>query len=163
MAKAIPELSVDTQVLERRLLTLDVGAVASYAELSALIQRNVQNGARHVLASAVRRLLSEHGRVIACVRNEGVKRLDDLGIVSTGASAIKHIHRASKKATKKLAAVQDYEQLPKEVQARVNVQRAMLGVLAQTTREPQLKRLETKVGESLAPTALMLDAMRDTI
>lgn len=161
--KAIPELSVDTQVLERRLLELNIGDEVPYQVLSTAIGRNVQGPGRHVLASAVRRLLNEHGRVIASVKGQGMKRLDDVGIVSTGAAAIKHIHRTSKRASKRLAAVADYEALPKPEQARLNLQRAMLGVLAHSTREPQMKKLEGKVGAALVPSAKMLDAMRESL
>lgn len=161
--KSIAELSVDTQVLERRLLEAGIGDTVSYQELSSLIGRDVQGSARHVLTSAVRRLLNEHKRVLACVKNVGVKRLDDTGIVSTGAAAIKHIHRTSKRANKKMSTIESYDALPVEVRSRVNVQRAMLGVLQHATREPQIKKLEAKVGASLAPSPQMLDAMRDTL
>lgn len=161
--RAIAELHVDTQVLERRLAELAIDEVVSYTDLSQLIGRDVQNGARHILNSARNRLLTIHGRVMGCVVNEGIKRLTDVGIVGTGEQAMKHIHRTTRRAGRKLRAVADYDALTKADQSRLNLHRAMFGTLHAATSERKLKKLEAHVGAELAPNRKMLEAMQQTL
>lgn len=161
--RAIADLHVDTQVLERRLLLLDINEAVSYADLNTLIGRDVQRGARHILASARNRLLSIHGRVTDCITNEGIKRLDDVGIVGTGEQAMKHIHRTARRSGRKLAQIQHYDLLSKPDQSRLNLHRAMFGMMANATTGGKLKKLEARVGAELAPSARMLAAMQETL
>ena len=93
MKNSIPELSVDAQVLARRLETARPGEVVLYTELSGLIKRNVQREASSCLASARRVVQRERKAVFAAVIKIGLKRLDSVGIVGSGEAGIGKMHR----------------------------------------------------------------------
>lgn len=162
--RAIPELSVDTQTIERLLWEVPVGEVASYGDLSAAIGRDVQRKARHILNSAVRRVLREKQVVFAAVNGVGLKRLSDVGVLGVGAQAVTAIGRKSRRTVKKLACAQ-YEALSKPEQTVHNVLVSQLGVLAHITSAGTQKKLEAKIDQAQKklPVGKMLDEMRATL
>jgi hypothetical protein len=163
-ARAIPELSVDTQTIERLLWDVPVGEVISYETLSKAIGRDVQRRARHILTSAVRRVQREKQMVFAAVNDVGLKRLSDSGVIGVGAQAVVEIGRKSRRTVKKLACAK-YEALSKDEQTQHNVLVSQLGMLAHVTSANSQKKLEAKVEEAQAklPVAKMLDAIRATL
>lgn len=162
--RAIPELSVDTQTIERLLWEVPVGDVISYVTLSSAIGRDVQRKARHILVSAVRRVLREKRMVFGAVNSVGLKRLSDVGVLGVGAQAVAEIGRKSRRTVKKLACAK-YEALSPADQTTHNVLVSQLGVLAHITSASTQKKLEAKVEQAHAklPVAKMLDEMRATL
>jgi hypothetical protein len=162
--RAIPELSVDTQTIERLLWDVPVGDVIDYTTLSAAIGRDVQHRARHILDSAVRRVLRDKQMVFAAVSGLGMKRLDDTGVLGVGTQAVAEIGRKSKRTVKKLACAK-YEALTKDGQNQHNVLVSQLGMLAHVTSTSAQKRIAAKVDEAQAklPVAKMLEAMRASV
>lgn len=165
MKRAIPELSIDTQTIERLLSEVGIGDVVSYAVLSEAIGRNVQNGARHILMSAETRLLREHQMVFAPVHGEGVKRLDDAGILGTGESTLRRVHNLSRRGARKLAAVKDFDALPNAQKVKHNLMIAQLGMLSHVTSGRTAKRLEEATSKAAQPmpTAKFLEAMKASL
>lgn len=163
--RAIPELSVETQTLERLLWEVAVGDVIAYGTLSGAIARNVQHGARHLLQSACDRVLRERHMVFAAVMGVGLKRLDDVGIVSTGASTIRRIFNLSRRGIRRLAAVADYEALPNDQKLKHNLTMGQLGMLAYATTSATIKKLEARAEghDHPLPPAKLLEAMRETL
>lgn len=161
MTKAIPEMSVDTRAIIKRLTSANPGDTVTYAEISALIGRNIQNGARYVLTSAIKHELAD-GRVWEAVRKEGVKLLRDNEIVSVGEQAMPRIRRVARKAVRKLTAVQDFSALPNEQKIRHNTLISALGVLAHLTKPKQLTAVEERVRQSSAalPIGKTLEAFK---
>lgn len=165
MTKAVPDLSIDTQTIERLLSVVDVGEFVSYEDLSSAIGRNVQNGARHILKSAQTRLLRDQQMVFAPVWGKGMKRLDDVGIVGTGVSTLRRVHNLARRGAKTLAAVQDFEALPNDSKVQHNLMAAQLGMLSHVTSGRIAKRLEAhaKQSPSPLPTAKLLEAMKASL
>jgi hypothetical protein len=163
--KAIPELSVDTQTIERLLLAVDVSATIEYAVMSAAIGRDVQGDARHIMESARRRVLRDQRMVFEPVMDVGLKRLDDVGIVSLGPAYVGRIHRMSKRGAQKLTAVQDFDALPNGLKIEHNVRLAQLGAMRHMTSSRATKTLTGKVGETAnkLPLRQCLDAMKAVI
>lgn len=162
--RAVPELSVDTQTIERLLWEIAVGDTVPYATLSKAIGRDVQHSARHILQSACDRALKEKRMVFAPVVGVGMKRLDDVGIVSTGASTIRRIFNLSRRGLRRLAAVADFDALPNEQKVKHNLTMGQLGMLSHATKSTTVKKLEAKAGNGQPlPTAKFLDAMRETL
>jgi hypothetical protein len=145
--KSIPELSVDTRLVEQRLMEAKPGDTVPYSELSQIIGRNVQNGARHVLTTAINRALG-NGAVFACVTNVGVKRLADVEIVATGDSAARKMRRLARRSVRKLSQVVDFAALPKPVQVRHNTLMSVMGAVAHFSKESAIKKVEAKVAET---------------
>jgi hypothetical protein len=163
--KAIPELSVDTQTLERLLLTAETGSVVEYATMSAAIGRNVQTDARHIMESARRRVLRSHRMVFEPVIDVGLKRLDDEGIVSLGPAYVGRIHNMSRKAAQKLTAVQDFDALPNDLKIEHNVRLAQLGAVRHMSSSRAEKKLTGKIQDTAKtlPLRQCLDAMKSII
>lgn len=152
--RAIPELSIDTQTLERLLATIPVGGFISYSALSAAIGRNVQVGARGNLNSARRRLLRSERILFEPVLNEGLKRLDDRGKVSTGRSHIRRAHNQAKMAYQKTVSVDHFDAMPNELKVEHNIVLAQAGALKSMTSERSRRQLETSITETKAHLSL---------
>jgi len=165
MKRAIPELSIDTQTVERLLAEAAVGEVVAYSTLSASVGRDVQNGARHILKSAQTRLLRDREMVFAPVWGQGMKRLDDAGIVGTGVSTLRRVHNLARRGGRTLAAVHDFEALPNDQKVKFNLMAAQLGMLTYVTSGRIAKKLEAAAGKSAAPmpTAKFLEAMKESL
>jgi predicted nucleotidyltransferase len=144
--RTIPGLNIDTQTVQERLANASAGEVVQYSELSALIGRDVQNGARGCLSSAMRRLLAD-GLVYASVRGEGVKRLSDEEIVGEGPAVIARVRRAASRAAKKLASV-DFAALTPASQIKHNTALSFCGVLAHMTKASTVRKLEGRIEEA---------------
>jgi hypothetical protein len=160
--RAVPELSVDTQVLERLLRQAAIGAVVTYAEMAKAIGRDVQDGARHLMQSARRRLLAQDRIVFGVVINVGLKRLDDHGVVGTAAGRLKHIRRTATAGAREMGSVQDFAALPNDEKIRHNMALGVYGVLRHVTKEKTLAKLAAATGEKL-PLAKMLEAVKENL
>jgi hypothetical protein len=166
--RAIPELSIDTQTIQKRLHTQHAGedplAPVRYEELSRLIGRNVQGAARHVLAAARKREERECGVVFAPVIGVGVKALDDVGVVGTGRASMDHIHRTARRGARRLTRVKAFDQLPPELRVQHNLHASVLAVIANRSGRPALKKLAAKIAPNgVLPLAKCLEAMRETL
>lgn len=85
------EISTDVRKLIEFLLQRDM---ASYTEMSRLVNRELQGRERHVLESAKRAIQREHGIVFVAVRGLGIKRASNVQIASM---ATDHVHRKTKR------------------------------------------------------------------
>jgi hypothetical protein len=162
--RAIPELSVDTQILERLLVGAAVGDVIGYGALSAAIGRDVQNSARHLLMSAQRRLQRERQMVFAPVVGVGIKRLDDAGIVGVGESIMARTGRSARRGIQKLACA-TYESLPNDLKVKHNAMLSAFGVLAHMTKSKTLRQLEGVAEKASQPLAIKpcLDELKQNL
>lgn len=156
-------MSIDTQALVNRLKKMAVGEVIPYQELSALIGRDVRNGARSYLQSAIRHLLDQ-GMAFGVVRGEGVKLLTDDEIVDVGAAGLKKIRRASFRSTKVLTAVRRFDALDRDRQIEHNLALSLHGIVQFATKPLIIKQLRARVDESQAqlPVQKMLDALKSS-
>lgn len=162
MPRSIPELSVDTQALERLLLAVEIGGDISYQTMNKAIGRDVQNGARHILMSAVRRVQRDRHMVFAPVFGKGLKRLTDAGVLGIGEQAIAAIGRKSRRTVKKLACA-DYDKLTTAEKTTHNVLVSQLGALAHVTSGSTQKKLTERAGHEKLPVAKMLEAMQSSL
>lgn len=151
--RTIAELGIDTQILESALSELNVGDMITYDALSALIKRDVQREARHVLISARRRQL-RNGSLFEPVVNVGIKRLDDIAVVGTGRDTISRIYNLSRRGRRKLSCVRDFDALPNDKKIEHHVRLAQLGVMHKIGSPKESKRLVAAVHETSKPLAL---------
>ncbi len=147
--RAIPELSLDTQTLERVLMSAQIGDIVTYSTLTASIGRDVTATARGNLQSARRRL--ERERIIfGAVVNVGLKRLDDMGKIAAGQSHIARSRNQARFAQTKTKSVDDFDALPNHLKVTHNVTLALAGALRSMTAPRKIKKL----GEAIThPTA----------
>lgn len=163
--RAVPELSIDAQTLQKRLhqAHLNGHPEVSYSELSSLIGRNVQAAARGVLQTARNREARECDVLFAPVVGVGMKALDDSGVVGEGKRKLEHIHRTARRGARELTGcVKQFATLSSDLQLQHNLQVSVLAVIANRSSSPALKKLGTKI-TGVLPLAKCLDAMRETL
>jgi len=161
-ARTIPEVSIDTQTLERMLEATAVGDVVPYARLSEAIGRDVQTEARHHLNSARERLRRLREMVFEPVVNVGMKRLDDVGIVGLGRVYRNRARNLARRGRKKLVCVQDFTALPNELRIEHNTAMAQLGAVAHFTGEKTTKKIAGTMvaNQKTLPLKACLEAMK---
>lgn len=146
--RAIPELSIDTQVLERLLSAAAIGDVVSYSALSAAVGRDVQTEARGNLRTARQRLHRAQSMVFGVVVNVGVKRLDDAGKISAAKGHVVRGRNQFKQARATAAAIDDFAQLPNNLKVEHNIVLAQSGALLAMTSVRATKKLEGAIGDA---------------
>lgn len=144
MKQNIAKISIDSQVLFNRLEKMKKGDFVSYDELTALIDKDVQNSARYNLTTARNKMLSEHGVVFEPVHNEGLNALtDEENALSSGAVALKRIRKTAHRAVKRLTAV-EFDGLSNEAKVAHNTGLGMAGAFLAITKSKTVKRVEVE-------------------
>ncbi len=153
MSRGIQELSIDTTLLYDRLRKMEVGEIVNYDELSKIIHRDVRS-CRGLLATARRKALRDDEIVIDCVHGEGVKRLDDVGVVETLSTALRAIRKKSRKATNRVVGIKNYDQLSGAVKIQHNTYLSLLGAISSFSQASNQKKLESKISQSQSKLSL---------
>lgn len=141
------ELSVDTRLLYQRLAAAAMGEVVAYDDLNDLIGRDVRRRAYGALASARRKALAEDGIVFDVVPKVGMKRLTDAEIVASTQADVRRLHKASRRAARKVACAH-YEQLPADSRITHNAVLSLFGAVHNITHVKRLKQLEQEVAST---------------
>ena len=151
MAKlTIAELSIETTLLVERLQRVEVGELVLYKELGEICGRDVQLRGRCSLTSARRICQRDRRMVFEAVVNEGVRRLDDGGIVATGAVNLKRIGRKARRGVTTLACIADFDALPDAAKVDHNTSMSLMGALGQMTKKRNVERLREGVANAQA-------------
>jgi len=143
--RAIPELSVDVKLVYQRVREMAPGAVISYVELSEVVHRNIQTDGRWILQRARHKAQREDKIVTECVKNEGVKRLDDAGIVASSSSYVKRTRGAAKRGAIKIGSVRDYNSLSEYDRVQHDAAATVLGLILMCSSPSKVKQLEGAV------------------
>jgi len=154
--RAIPEMSIDAKMLYDRLVKMEIGEEVSYGDLSRIIGRNVQSIAYSLLKTAREKAEREEQMVFAPVRNIGIKRLNDIGIISAGSGYIGKIRRLARRGSRKITCVKDFSSLPKDEQLKHNVSLSVLGAMEQFGSSATIRRISGKVAstQGILPSAI---------
>ena len=147
----IGQVSVDAQLLAKRLAKAVAGEQVAYQELNKLIGRNVQNGARYVLYTACNVVLREHGLVFGTVAGKGVVRLTDQELTQIHRPALARIGRISKRTTHKMAKVENWDALTDSEKRAYSAGLGALGAVALFSSSKAQKALEDSVTNTTAP------------
>lgn len=142
--RVIGEASVETQMIVKRLLSVEVGELATYQSLGDSIGLADIRERQGAIDTARRILIRDHQRVFGTVVNEGLKRLSDSETAKVGIPAIAHIRRTAGTAAKKIACA-DYEKLSNSDRITLNTQASLLGAISLVTKTSKLKQLENAV------------------
>jgi len=145
-SRTIPELSVDTQILERKLQSAEPGEILPYEVLTASIRRCVRTEAYSNLQSA-RRRLERAGCHFETVRGVGVKRIPNEDVpATTKAFAMTKIRRISRRSARRLLSV-DYNRLSEGAKVIHNTALSVFGAVSAVTQPKTLKRVAERVRE----------------
>lgn len=148
MGDKVKEASVDSRLLYKRLAELAPGQIITYAELSAIIGRDVQGDARSYLNTARRMVEREDGKAFGCIINEGLKCLIDKEIIVSGSNAVTRIRKFSKRAARRFTCIADMASLPNEERIKMNATASILGAIAFIGKASNVSKIEAAVAET---------------
>lgn len=150
--KSISEKSADTETIEGLIMRLSVGEVLTYDAMTAALGRDVRKHCSSNLQSA-KRCCESNGVVLSVVRNQGYRRLDDVGIIASAEGDRRRVARSSKRAVRKLAFV-EFEKLTDDEKRKHTVAAAQLGAVAHFATHGSKRRIESKVQDNSGPIPL---------
>lgn len=148
-SRAIPELSIDTQTIEKLLGGAAVGDIVTYSAMSAAIGRDVQTEARGNVTSARQRLHVGRQMVFGAVTNVGLKRLDDEGKIAAAQGHARRGRSQYRRSLKTVAAVDNFDALPNDQKLRHSLVAAQAGVILNLTAPARTRRLEEAIGDNV--------------
>ena len=144
MKPTLIEASIESQRIEQRLATVEVGEFVSYDDLSEIGQKDVRTNGRGNLETAKNRLRRDKQMVFDTVRGEGVRRANDAEIVAGCNRNINTIRNASRRGAKRIACA-NYETLTATEKVQHNTMASQFGALYSLTSQASRKTIETKV------------------
>jgi hypothetical protein len=144
MPKSIPEISVDSQLLIKRLKEVNKGDTVTYEELSKVISGDVRKKDRYAMVRAIHRLLKDERIVFSVVRKQGLKRLEDAEHVGIGSVATDKVRRISRRSAEKMLCA-DFSKLTNEEKVEYNTHLSVLGALAMVTKTDRIKQVKAAV------------------
>lgn len=142
--KIATEMTADSRAVYERLGKAKIGDTVTYEELKALTRRDVQGVDRYILNTALKNALRD-GKVFGCVRTVGVKLLNDGEIISDAESVAPRIRRISRRASRRLTAVQNFDKLPNEQKVKHNALLSVFGAITAMGRAKSIARVEQEV------------------
>ena len=145
--REFPELSWETTKLYNRLEQIAIGETITYKDLSLVIDKDVQFSFRRYLNSALRKLQSKKNVIFEVIPSIGLKRLNEKEKIQCGNKALKKIKRAAQRGTNKLKCI-NMNQLENNERMRVFAQFSALGGITLFTKENNLKKIETTIGDA---------------
>lgn len=136
-------ISEDTAKLVEHLEAVPPGEAISYAQLTALIGRNVLDNARGQLNYARRKLEAEKQVHFVPVYGEGLRRQTDSEVAFGGPTHVRRTRKAAERGLDRMQlATENYKKLSDEARTAKNVADACLGAIAQALRPKSYRRLE---------------------
>jgi hypothetical protein len=138
--------SVESQLIERRLMEIEVGGLIDYDELSTIAGRDVQQDARSLVTSARRRAFNTDGRCFGVIRGAGLKRLSDEEVVDSSDVTHIKIRNASRRMLRTLTlGVQDFAGMSREKQVKHNASISAFGAIAHFSGVKAMKQIADAV------------------
>lgn len=146
--RPIGEISVDTRILVDLLKEKKPGTLVTYEEMGKKIRRDVQNGARHLLYTALNILRREYGRNFLNIFGKGYKWASDVETLSEMERGEKHIRKTAKNSKARGACVQRYDDLSDDDKVRWNLGITRLSLHEQIASTKARKRLEAGIKQA---------------
>ena len=137
--------------------------MVSYEELTALVGRDIRNGAYSNLGTARRFVQREHQIVFDVVPNVGLRRMTDEEIVGSADRDLRHMSKTTRKTAHRLTCVK-FAELPREQQVEHNAKLSVLGVMGMMARPASVQTVQKAIAsqgdaETLA-TAKTMDLLK---
>ncbi len=143
----------DARLLAEYLSTLKPGEAVPYADLSALIGRDIQAEGRPALNAARKQLQNDHRILFEIVHGRGLRRATDRDIVKATGSTLQTLHNAAGRTLDRLRCVNPAA-LAADDAVRYRTQVAMAGVLHHITDPAKVKPLDDLSRQSAKPLPL---------
>lgn len=162
--KTIQQISIDAQVLLNRLKQAQPGETIQYSELTELIKRNVQIQPGYgACLTARNRLMRDEGMIFSPVFDQGLKRLTEEEIASSGGRGIVRIKRiASREKMKLHCGIRNFESLSNAAKIAHNTAASIYGLMQMFSKTKTITKIETAViaQNGKLPSAKMLEMFK---
>jgi hypothetical protein len=145
-----PETAAAIEAIQRRLEAAPLGATVLYSALSDAAGVQLLPNKRHLIATAIKRLERDTDARFASVVGVGIKRLDAESYAGIGDEAITKTRRVAKRA---IARLTTRSNLPPDLDRKLSMQKAHLGVIAHFAR-PTASRIMETAAEQAGPVDL---------
>ena len=145
MRHSLAEMKVETKLVADRLRKLAVDEMVTYDELSEIIATDVRKA--NVIGTA-RNQLARDGIHIETVWGQGLARHEGGKVVAAANGDIGKIHRATRRAKKKLTCVGDISKLNSAECVQYNTTLTIACALESMTTNKAQKLVESRVQES---------------
>jgi hypothetical protein len=143
MAKGIPELSTDTRVIVASLAKREIGEVVTYAEIAALVDRDITGKDRGCLTSARNVLERDHQIHYETVYGEGIKRVTPSDGTRHGTdSDKKRLSKAIRRRSRKLNNAIENADLDEDAKNYAILHASLFGFMDFVMKPKQQKSLE---------------------
>lgn len=138
------EIHVDTRLLYQALTEVPVGGTITYAQLSAVISREVE-GRNYNLQSALRMARRDNNILFDNILGVGYRRMTDAEIVADSANDISTIRRRAKRSAEKLFKVSDFDSLTADEKVKHATSASVFSAVAQSLSAKGLNAIEGAV------------------
>lgn len=139
MLTTSPERQIEIERIAEMLAALPIGETLTK---KAMAQALGGNPSPWSLIAARKRVEQETGLRFETVHKIGVKKLEAGAIIGIGAAARKRIRRMARAQSARLTGLR-YNGIDATTQARLDVERSLLGAISATAAEPARKQVET--------------------
>lgn len=139
----IQQMSIDAKIIRDALAKLEIGQTMTYEEINALIGRDIRNH-RSALDTARKALMADC-KVFGTVAKVGLQRLDDTQKIKVAATSLGRIRRIARKASRTLAAVERFNDLPNDIKIQHNATMSICGAIQQAAQNSSMQRVEREL------------------
>lgn len=138
------ELAYETKVIIDLLKAAKDGETVTYKQMLEATERTSVNAIRGNINTA-RRALQDEGYLFDTVRREGVKRMSDEDIATSGTRHQRHIKRTAQKAIKEQGAIRDFGALSAAGRYASLVTQTIMATIAHATSSKASKQIDADV------------------
>ena len=142
--KPLFQQSFETQAAIACLEDVAVGGLVKYLVLSEAMGVVAQAGGQASIRSARRYLERESDMVFGVIRGVGLKRLNDIEIIGTGAEGLAKSRRAARRAGRRMTCVV-FEKLARPDQIRQQAYRSLFNAMDALGKATSVRKLEATV------------------
>lgn len=149
------EASLEARMIAERLAKAEVGDLITYAELSKMIGRDVQQAARPALQRARAIVLRSHRMVFECRHKIGVVRMTDTEVIGAAEELPTRVRRLTRRTVLKLCTI-NHDALTNDDKTRHNAISSYAGALQLFSRPQAISEVrKTSNDGTIAPAIAM--------
>lgn len=146
----IGETSQETEAVCDVLSGMEVGALVPYAKLTEVAGGDVTGESRHIMDSARRICIREHGIVFEAVRGIGLRRMEDSQLAHLGAPMRMRVRRLARRTVSKVRCAK-YDRLGNDDKTAHNTALSVAGLLVLAASDRARKKIEARVTDGALP------------
>jgi hypothetical protein len=142
------DLRIESRIILDKFLEMAVKQFVSYKELSEMISADVQEDGYHFLRMAREKARKEHGVVFMVLKNKGLVRADDSGIIVETQKIRHQVRKKARKGLEQIHAIKSPETLTPHERVNMCGMQAIFAATHNLMRSKVLKTIEAHVEQA---------------